>query len=93
MKAFTKKQATELGESILNQFEDMLSREQPMGKYIKLPIQLKLGKGSCNPWKDGYESGWCSAITLDIPYFMRTYPLDAPEFIDFNRWLKENKSK
>lgn len=89
MRAFTKKQAQELGESILNQFENMIANRIPVGKEIVLPFQITLPTGR-SVISTLHQSGWYSSVRMDIPYFVEHYPMGKMKIITFNEWLKKD---
>lgn len=88
MKAFTDKQALELGRSILSRFEKGLNGEKWAGRAVVLPFQLAFAKGAKLAFPR--DTGWCSAVELQIPYFFRYHgPLQNPEHITLDEWLEE----
>lgn len=86
MKAFTDKQALELGRSILSRFEEGLNGSKWQAFKVVLPFQLELPSGGKLEYPR--QMPWTSSVEMSLPSFIRVTGPSQWDHITLNEWLE-----
>ena len=83
MKIFSDETALQIGRHILDTYQEYLDGKAK-GKSVVIPVQLD--------WDYELPSPWCTAITMDIPYFVvRTR--DSFKIVSVEEYLQAKKGE